>query len=90
MPPAPSTTARPDTAPVSGPSVAPMPTMSVLYAVRRPVSTRVLAAPIAAASASTSSATSSVTRLSGMVSDNPAHSGPRPSTNAGELGSAHS
>ena len=55
---------------------------------RRSRRTRVFAAPMAAVSAATSSATSSATRLSGIVSDSPTHSGPRPATNPGRPASS--
>ncbi len=91
MPPAPSTTARPPPVTPAPRSAATIPATSVLSANRRPpVSTRVLAAPVAAASGDTSDATSSATRLSGMVSERPAHSGPSPATNPGSPASSHS
>ena len=43
---------------------------------------------MAAVSGATSSATSRATRLSGIVSDSPTHSGPRPATNPGRPASS--
>ena len=73
-------------------SAATMPGTSVLSARQLPSGwwTRVFAAPTAAAIGLTAVATVSPTSLSGMVSDSPAHSGPRPATKAGRSASAHS
>ncbi len=59
-----------------------MPGTSVLSPTRRPssVNTRVLTVSIEAAVSPTSSSSGMTARLSGMVSDSPAHSGPSPST----------
>ena len=87
VPPAPRTTARP---PVPA-RVTLSPITSVFSTNRRPpVSTSVFAAPIAAAVGDTSCPTSSATRLSGMVSDSPAHWSSSPSTNAASPLSSHS
>ena len=72
-----------------------MPATSVLCACLPPAgpaagNTSVFAAPTASASGDTSSATVSATRLSGIVSDRPAHSGPMLSTRPGRPGSPHS
>jgi hypothetical protein len=92
VPPAPSTvTAAPSRTPAPR-STATMPATSVLSAYQEPSRrrTRVLAAPTAAATGETSPATASATSLSGMVSDNPAHSGPSPATRSASSTSAHS
>ncbi|RAO58565.1 hypothetical protein PSN01_02891 [Micromonospora saelicesensis] len=69
-----------------------MPATSVLSAYQEPSGrrTNVLAAPTAAATGDAASATASAASLPGMVTDNPAHSGPRPATRSGSSAAAHS
>ena len=69
-----------------------MPATSVLSARLPPAggNTSVFAAPTASASGDTLSATVRATRLSGIVSDRPAHSGPMLSTRLGSPASSHS
>ncbi len=68
-----------------------MPGTSVLCPCRRPPeNTTVFAAPTSRASGSISSSSGSTARLSGMVSDSPAQSGPHPPSTAGSRASSHS
>lgn len=92
VPPAPSTvTAAPGRTPAAD-STSTMPVTSVLSAYHEPSGrrTNVLAAPTAAATGDVSSATASAASLPGMVTDSPAHSGPRPATSAGSSCAPHS
>lgn len=69
-----------------------MPGMSVLSPVRRPssVKTTVLTASTEAAVSLIPSSSGMTARFSGMVSDSPAHSGPRVSKNPGSAFSSTS
>ena len=95
VPPAPRMTAWLAWASPASRSAATRPATSVLSA-RLPSAgppggnTSVFAAPTAFASGDTSSAMARATRLSGIVSDKPAHSGPMPSISGGSPGSSHS
>ena len=67
------------------------PGTSVLWPWRRPAAnTTVFAAPTSAASGSMWSSSGSTARLSGMVSDRPAQSGPQEARRPGRAASSHS
>ena len=93
VPPDPSTTARTPARWLTPSSAsAPVtPSTSVQSACQPvPERTRVLAAPTALARSVQVSAAASATSLSGIVTDSPTHSGPKPFSSPGKPASSHS